>query len=151
MTDPFANGDALRVQALITDYVWKLDMADVDGVVALFTEDGVFEDTAGNEHHGHAGIRAYFAGLVARPEFRGRQHHIDNLRFIPEGEGLKVLSYWTVTKWFADDNRKVFEVTGHSLDRFIRTPDGLRFTERRVHYWRAADCPWVPEGTAVQP
>jgi len=148
MSDHFANGDAMRVQATITDYVWKLDMADVDGVVALFTEDAVFEDTGGTEHHGHAGIRAYFEGLVARPEFRGRQHHIDNLRFIPEDGGFKVLAYWTVTKWHSEpDNRKIFEVIGHSLDRFTRTGDGFRFTERRVYYWKAADCPWKPDGT----
>lgn len=150
MTDHFANGDALRVQATISDYVWKLDMADVDGVVALFTEDGVFQDTAGNEYTGHAAIRGYFSGLVARPEFRGRQHHVDNLRFIPDGDGFTVLAYWTVTKWFSEhDNRKVFEVVGHSMDRFVRVADGFRFAERRVHYWRAGDCPWKPEGTHV--
>lgn len=125
-------------------------MADVDGVVALFTEDGVFEDTAGNKYCGRAAIRGYFENLVARPEFRGRQHHVDNLRFIPEGNDMKVLAYWTVTKWFAEeDNRKVFEVIGHSLDRFTRTADGFRFKERRVHYWKADDCPWKPDGTHV--
>lgn len=147
MNDHFGNGDALRVQATITDYVWKLDMADVEGVVSLFTEDGIFEDTAGNEYRGHDAIRGYFEGLIARPEFRGRQHHIDNLRFIPEGDGFKVLSYWTVTKWFSEDDRKVLEVIGHSLDRFTRTGDRFKFSERRVYYWKAGNCPWKPEGT----
>ncbi len=150
MSDHFANGDTLRIQATISDYVWKLDMADVEGVVALFTEDGIFEDTAGNEHKGQAGLRAYFEGLVTRPEFRGRQHHVDNLRFFPQGDGFKVLAYWTVTKWHSDgDNRKVLEVIGHSCDRFVRVADGFRFAERRVHYWKAGDCPWKPAGTQV--
>lgn len=149
MSDHFANGDALRLQALITDYVWKLDMGDVEGVLSLFTDNAVFEDTSGTEHPGKAAMRDYFSGLVARPEFRGRQHHVDNLRFVPEGDGFKVLAYWTVTKWFADEGRKVFEVMGHSLDRFSRRGDGFVFTERRVHYWRNSDCPWAPDGTDI--
>jgi ketosteroid isomerase-like protein len=149
MSDLYSSGDALRVQATITDYVWKLDMGDVDGVVALFTADGVFEDTAGNEHRGHAGLRAYFSGLTARPDFRGRQHHIDNLRVSAEGDAIRVLAYWTVTKWSAGENRRVFEVIGHSLDRLVRTDAGFRFRERRVHYWKSDTCPWFPDGTHV--
>lgn len=149
MANPLENGDFLKVQALVTDYVWKLDQADVDGVLALFTEDCVFEDTAGNVYDGKKPLRDYIAALVATPEFRGRQHHIDNMRIEPTPDGYVVRSYWTVTKWRTSDSQKIIEVLGHSLDRFVRDGAGFRFAERHVHYWRDADCPWKPAGSAL--
>lgn len=142
--------DHLRVRNLITDYVWKLDMADIEGVLDLFRPDGIFEDTAGNVYKGREQIGGYFNMLVNLPAFRGRQHHIDNLRIEPHGTGCSVRSYWTVTKWRTAENQvKLIESLGHSLDILERRGDGFIFAERRVHHWRDADCPWGPDGTAV--
>jgi hypothetical protein len=138
--------DYVAVQHLLAVYVWALDMADIATLETIFTEDAVFEDTAGNVYPSRAAFLDYARDLTARPEFRGRQHHIDNLLIETTPDGLAVRSYWTVTKWFSAENRKVFEVTGWSTDRFRRTADGLRFCERRVHYWRDVDCPWARAG-----
>ncbi len=144
------HSDYFGIQNLITDYVWKLDMADIEGVLELFLPDGLFEDTAGTEYRGRAAIGGYFHGLTKLPAFRGRQHHIDNLRIVPEGDGYSVRSYWTVTKWRAEENNvKLIESLGHSLDRLVRDGDEFRFAERRVHHWRNDTCPWVPDGTAI--
>ncbi|HWK13022.1 MAG TPA: nuclear transport factor 2 family protein [Rhizobiaceae bacterium] len=149
MSDPFENGDILRLQAVIADYVWRLDMADIDGMLELFADDAVFEDTAGNVYDGKDAMGGYFRSLVARPEFRGRQHHIDHTRYEATADGYLTRSYWTVTKWYSAENVKRFDVTGHSLDRFVRAGKSFKFAERRVHYWRDIDCPWKPGGTAV--
>jgi hypothetical protein len=149
MGDMFENGDYLRIQALVADYVWNFDMARIDAVLPLFEEDAVLQDTAGNIYVGHGPIGDYFRQLVATPAFRGRQHHIDNMRLVPTETGYDTRSYWTVTKWRAGDNQKVFDVVGHSFDRFKRGPQGFRFAERRLFYWRDADCPWELDGTAV--
>lgn len=144
-------GNHLRVRNLITDYVWKLDMADIEGVLDLFLPDGIFEDTAGKVYRGREEIGGYFRMLTNLPAFRGRRHHIDNLRIEPDvGGGYSVRSYWTVTKWRTAENHvKVIESLGHSLDVLVRHGEGFLFAERRVHHWRDADCPWVPDGTAV--
>lgn len=144
------QGDYFRILNLITDYVWKLDMADIEGVLDLFTPDGTFEDTAGTEYRGREAIGGYFYGLTKLPAFRGRQHHIDNLRIEADGDGYTVRAYWTVTKWRTGENNvKLIESLGHSFDRFVRDGDGFRFAERRVHHWRDDNCPWVPDGTAI--
>src|SRR5690606_39871189 len=44
MTKAYENGDFLKIQALITDYVWSLDMGDIDRMLTLFADDAVFED-----------------------------------------------------------------------------------------------------------
>ncbi len=135
--------DYVAVQHAYAVYTWALDMADLATLEAIFTEDAVFEDTTANVYPNRAAFLEYARQLTARPEFRGRQHHIDKLLIEPTSDGLSVRAYWTVTKWFSAEGRKVFEVTGWSDDRFRRTPDGLRICERRVHYWRDVDCPWM--------
>ncbi len=138
--------DYVAIQHLFAVYVWALDMADVATLEDIFTEDAVFEDTAGNVYPSRAAFLAYARDLTARPEFRGRQHHIDNLIIEPTADGFACKSYWTVTKWFGEEGRKVVEVTGWSEDRFRISGEGLKFCERRVHYWRDIDCPWAKAG-----
>jgi hypothetical protein len=136
--------DCFAIQALVARYVWDLDMGDVPAVMTHFTADAVFQDTAGNVHDGAAAIEAYYRGLVVRPEFRGRQHHIDHMLWDRAADGYLTRSYWTVTKWRSGTGEKVFEVVGHSLDRFVRRAGVWRFAERRVYYWKDDDCPWNP-------
>lgn len=143
MTAAPSPQDYVAVQHLIARYVWALDMADFATLKDIFTEDAVFEDTGGNVYPSRDAFLGYARELTARPEFRGRQHHIDNLIIETTADGLSCKSYWTVTKWFSAENRKIMEVTGWSEDRFRRTGEGLKFCERRVHYWRDVDCPWV--------
>ena len=135
--------DYARIQTLIARYVWALDTADIRALGALFTDDAIFEDTAGNVYRGRAAYEGYFRQLMATPAFRGRQHHIDNLMLTPTDWGYETKSYWTVTKWHSQANQKIFEVIGHSTDNFVRGGDGFLFSERRVHYWRDVDCPWA--------
>jgi ketosteroid isomerase-like protein len=138
--------DYVAVQAAFARYVWALDTADLDALKAIFTEDAVFEDTAGNVYDSREKFLDYARGLTKRPEFRGRQHHIDKLLIEPTDDGLFCRSYWTVTKWHTAENKKIIEVVGWSEDHFRRTDEGLLFSERRVHYWRDTDCPWVDAG-----
>jgi len=145
----FDNGDALRIQDLMARYAWLLDMGDMDGLMALFDESAVFQDTSGVEYRGKEAVRRYFTGLTTSPAFRGRQHHIDAFVLEPTADGYSARSYWTVTKWRASDGVKMVEVVGRAFDRFRATADGWRIVERRVYHWRDADCPWHPGGTAV--
>lgn len=149
MADMFDTGDYQRIHALFTEYVWRFDQADLDSLAEIFTDDIVFQDTAGNVYEGRESTIGYFRQLVARPDFRGRQHHIDNLRITAEAGGYLIRAYWTVTKWDTAAGTKILEVVGHSLDRMRHTDEGLKFCERRVLYWRDADCPWKPDGTHV--
>lgn len=149
MKDMYENGDFLRIQALMTRYVWTLDMGDMDGLMALFDDPSVFQDTAGTEYATKDAIRGYFTALTSSVPFRGRQHHIDAMLLEPVPGGYAAHSYWTVTKWRASDGHKMVEVVGRAYDRFRAVPQGFLIAERRVFHWRDADCPWQPAGTAV--
>ena len=141
-----APEDYVAVQHAYAVYAWALDIADLATLEAMFTEDAVFEDTAGNVYPDRAAFLGYAKRLTALPEFRGRQHHIDKLLIEAAEDRIVCRTYWTVTKWFSGESRKVIEVTGWSKDVFRRTGEGLKFCERRVHYWRDVDCPWAKAG-----
>lgn len=54
--------------------------------MGVFADDGLFEDTRGNVIAGASDLRGYFSSLMARDDFRGRQHHIDSLLIEPAGD-----------------------------------------------------------------
>lgn len=149
MDDLYQNGDYLRIQALLARYIWTLDMGDLDGLMALFDDPSVFQDTAGQEYPTREAIAGYFTNLTRSPDFRGRQHHIDSMLLQPVAGGYEAHLYWTVTKWRASDGHKMVEAMGRSYDRFRAGPHGFLIAERRIFHWRDADCPWQPAGTAV--
>ena len=136
--------DRLAIEDLYSDYAWALDSGDVPGFLALFTEDGLFGDTAGNRYKGHAAISGYVTGLVTSAPFKGRMHYISAKRFTLQGEGrIGVTSYWLVTKWAKATGAKTVEVSGHADDAFVKVGGRWLFSQRIVHYWNDTELPWA--------
>jgi uncharacterized protein (TIGR02246 family) len=135
--------DRIAIEDLYADYVWALDSGDVAGFLALFTDDAIFGDTAGNRYTGHDAIGRYVSGLAARPEFRGRQHIVSSLRFSGAGERIGVTAFWHVFKWVKATGAKSLEVCGHSDDVLVKSAARWRFQQRLVHYWNDIDLPWA--------
>ena len=119
------------------------DSGNIPAFLGLFTEDGVFGDTAGNRYTGHEAIRTYLNGLIARPEFRGRQHIISSLRYTVESDRIGVTAFWHVFKWVKATGAKTVEVSGHSDDAFVKMTGRWWFKQRIVHYWNDTDLPWA--------
>lgn len=65
------TADILAVQATLARYCHRLDDGDIDGVLALFTPDGVFS-YLGATAHGPDELRAFFARSQGTPELRGK-------------------------------------------------------------------------------
>lgn len=140
--------DRLAIEDLFSDYVWALDSGDVPAFLALFTDDGVFGDTAGNRYKGHKQIERYVTDLVTSSRFKGRMHHITAKRFTARPDGrIGVTSYWLVTKWARATGDKSVEVSGHADDAFEKVNSRWRFCQRIVHYWNDTELPWAPPTT----
>lgn len=57
---------AQEMEAVVHRYVAALNAADLEAIVALYTEDAVVEDPVGSPpHRGRDAIRAFYAGSVA--------------------------------------------------------------------------------------
>ena len=75
-------------------YVWGMDTADIEGVVATFTPDGVVKDVTGKRWDAAAGgVRGFATHFLTRPNRRGGQHHVQHLFVEPaDGGGYRVTS-----------------------------------------------------------
>jgi uncharacterized protein (TIGR02246 family) len=140
---PIPLEDRIAIEDLYADYVWALDSGDIPGFLKLFTENGVFGDTAGNRYNGQEGIRGYLKSLTSRPEFRGRQHILSSPRYTAKGDEIGVTAFWHVFKWVKATGLKTVEVTGHSDDIFVKNRGRWLFSQRLVHYWNDVDLPWA--------
>ena len=101
LSDDAPPGDRIEIEALFADYAWALDTADIEGVLELFSDDAVMQDPFGRfTGSGPEGVRRFFEGLFARPEFAGRIHWVSQLRLTPVGDDYRVDSYALVPAAF---------------------------------------------------
>ena len=135
--------DRVAIEDLYADYAWALDTGDLGAFFALFTDDCVFGDTAGNRYKGHAETRKYVEGLVKSAPFKGRMHLLTAMRFDQQGERIGVKAYWHVAKWEKAANVKKLETMGWSDDAFVKVNGQWKFAQRLVHHWNDTDLPWA--------
>ena len=76
---------------LTNQFVDAFNRMDLDDVVSFFSEDGVYEDSAGGRHVGHKAIRTAFEPLVGGSRGRIR---FDGEDVFAEIETGKVLASW---------------------------------------------------------
>ena len=77
--------------ALTDQFVDAFNRMDLDDVVSFFSEDAVYEDSAGDRHVGHEAIRTAFEPLVGGSRGRIR---FDGEDVFAEVETGKVLASW---------------------------------------------------------
>lgn len=76
----------LALQQLVGDYFWELDTTFGLNSPDFFTEDGVV-DIGNMSFHGHAEMRAFYAGLLEEVDGpRTTRHAYTNLRIAFEGD-----------------------------------------------------------------
>ncbi len=143
MTGPFSVEDRNAVYDRLGRYVWALDIGDVDGVVACFTPDGRASDTQGNVYEGSGAIARFAREFIARPDFRGRQHQVTHLFVDGDDRRCVVTSYWTVVKWYFDEDRKAIVSTGWSKDTCVKTGGDWLMAERWLGWFTDKHAPWV--------
>ena len=76
---------------LTNEFVDAFNRMDLDDVVAFFTEDGIYEDSTGGRHVGHAAIRNAFEPLVGGSRGKIR---FDGEDVFVETDSGKVLASW---------------------------------------------------------
>ena len=80
--------------ALTDQFVDAFNRMDLDDVVSFFSEDAVYEDSAGGRHVGHEAIRTAFEPLVGGSRGRIR---FDGEDVFAEVETGKVLASWRLS------------------------------------------------------
>lgn len=128
--------DRLELTDLVHAYAGALDARDVDGFAVLFTEDGhlgVYEPDAERPLIGYDGAGEIAQAVGLLDDYGETMHVVSNHRMEVDGdEGSGVvycLAHHTTVRDGAPHNL-VMTIRYH--DRYRRTADGWRFSERRI-------------------
>ncbi|HUE11195.1 MAG TPA: nuclear transport factor 2 family protein [Steroidobacteraceae bacterium] len=130
--------DRFAITDLLTAYSWALDTGDPDALASLFTADAtvleeVFEDP--DVWHGREAIRRLSEHYRNAAGFPGRQHHVSQSMFEPDGGGVRVRSFVFVTECHGEPPY-LLRFTGWYDDYVVREADGAwRFRSRTIRLW----------------
>lgn len=108
---------AQELRELTLEFLDAFNRNDLDGVMAFFTDDAVYEELNGTSAEGKAAIREAF-----RPQFEnafGRMEFVEDDTFI-DAEAGKVMSSWDL------------HITKDSGELVLRGLDLLRFKGRFI-------------------
>lgn len=143
--------DRAGIMDLFARYCWALDTGDVDGFLANFTAEGVFEHLPNPPLRGHAAIRKMLEYLwYDRPGyFIGRQHHATNFLIRTDGDRAVVKAYWQVVQWEQDTRRRLLLGSlGHWDGQAVRHDGRWRWERLLVVPWEDDQLPWAGEDRA---
>jgi len=134
--DGFSPDDAIDEQ--ITRYCRAIDTGDWDLLDSIFTSDAVLDYTSSGGTRGpFPEMKAWLASVL--PNFAVRQHLVTNREITIDGDTAtsrsSLLNPMGMRR--ADGGLDLF-ITGATYhDRWTRTADGWRMTERRLdEHWR---------------
>jgi hypothetical protein len=137
--------DRQAIYDTLARYVWGMDTGDIEGVVSMFTPDGVVKDVTGKRWDAAAGgVRGFATHFLTRPNRRGGQHHVQHL-FVEqaEGGGCRVTSYWVSIQWDAEGDRKFIRAIGSYVDTCVNMDGRWRIKEKIIDPWNSATAPMV--------
>jgi ketosteroid isomerase-like protein len=126
MIDLQAIADRVEIEALRGEFTDAGMMRDYDRAASLFTEDGVVRIPHINEEATREDIRARAEQLQGLLDFFVQNTHPGNIQL--QGDTAVGRAYISELARFHDGRSQLNYAIYH--DRYQRTPDGWKFTER---------------------
>jgi hypothetical protein len=121
--------DRLRIQDLLMSYVWANDSANLEGIVAAFTPDGIVQTGTGER----LPVEEWASSTLAHPGRRGRQHWVQIMSMHAHENGCAVRSYWKVVQWLVGPNTRTVNAMGYYDDICTKVDGHWRIREKRIH------------------
>lgn len=117
------------INGVLQAYADALDRADVERIVALFTDDAVWDYRPGAPLHGREAIAQFFRGADV---FQRTSHHVGPPRVTrsPADDGYQSIAYFVATHLLRDGAR--YTVYGRYVDTFHTVGSTLLIAHRRV-------------------
>lgn len=130
-TLPNVDSDVEEIRRLTSDYAWAIDRFELDELMELFTEDGVFDMTplgAPAASEGQAAVREGFAALIAG--LKDCVHMMMNHRIDVQGNTATGTSYCHAFMISADGEKADNLITYE--DTYAREASGWKFRSRII-------------------
>ncbi|HJQ42193.1 MAG TPA: nuclear transport factor 2 family protein [Jatrophihabitantaceae bacterium] len=113
---------------LLSDYCDRIDRYDVDGLVALFTEDGSYDFGFGRLFTGRPALRQLFSRVEV---YRATSHHISNVHLVVDGDRATARSALYAFHIRAADGSEV-HVWGQYFDDVVMQDGSWRIARRAL-------------------
>ena len=122
-------------------YVWCMDTRNIDGVVAVFTPDGVIRDITGKAWDAAAGgARGFASHFLTLPERPVSQHWMQPMLVERlDASAYCVTSYWALLALNTATGEKVFRSFGSYRDVCVNVNGVWLIREKRIDPWRGQD------------
>ena len=123
--------DRIEINDLLIRYTVAIDKKDYTILDTCFTPDAHLDYTsAGGIAGDYPKVRAWLEKALA--PFAAMMHAISNAAIELDGDRASGRTYVSNPMGFAkpDGSLHVFTVYAHYVDKFVRTPDGWRISER---------------------
>lgn len=130
--------DRARMLDILGRYFWAVDTADVFGVVACFSPDGLVRYGTGERYEGHAGLTAFAKRAIGDASLRGRMHLNHPLYFRVEDGAPVLRSYMAPVQIEPMPPAGPVRSLRYTDDTFLRTADGWRIAVRAIYLWEQA-------------
>ncbi len=129
--------DELDVRDLIADFADGVTRLDVDAIVALFADDGVWEVTGWGNHRGHEAVRLFLGELFSHWEGVFQAAHSGRVWL----DGDSGRGQWYITEFGQRDGEEL-RVGGVYRDQYARINGRWVFTKRHfdVLFRRIGGC-----------
>lgn len=125
----------VQIQLTMARYCQSVDLGDLDGVVAAFTDDGRLELSSGTRVAGSAAIRSFYAPVIGadRPD-RMPDGAIPLLRHNLTTSRIEMVDDRTANGWtyFMSLTRHGLDHAGRYIDTFRRAGAGWLIADRRI-------------------
>lgn len=133
--------DKIEISEMQSRYMFALDWYDADTYAALFTEDAVLEWPEGYRkgrdeiHASCVRVGAMYRRLAkaaAPTKMAHKRHFVSNRAIEIDGDHARARCYWFD---FNNDNMPrwpYLAAYGYYEDALVRTPEGWRFTHRKI-------------------
>jgi hypothetical protein len=122
--------DRLEIESVLSAYAWALDSKEFDGLDAVFTPDASLDyTTAGGIKGAYPEVKAWLASVL--PHFPAYQHLISNVEVTIDGDtATSRAAFYNPMGHDKAGKRVYFHCGGEYHDRWRRTQDGWRITDR---------------------
>jgi hypothetical protein len=134
---------SLQDRQAITDtlarYVWCMDTRNIEGVVAVFTPDGVVRDRTGKVWDATTGgVRAFATHFLTAPDRPVSQHWMQHMAVENVAANTyRVTSYWALLALDAATGDKTFRSFGSYRDTCIKVDGVWLIKEKLIDSWRS--------------
>ena len=128
--------DRQAIYDTLARYVWCMDTGNIEGVVAIFTPDGVVRDITGKRWDASAGgVRAFATHTLSLPDRPVCQHWMQHMFVEATASGYCVTSYWGFVALDTQTNDKFIRSFGRYRDTCVNVNGTWMIQEKVIDPW----------------